>query len=892
MAGGGSFFSNDEFKSRGLAGASDDLWNRAQTVQQQSTALNQGMQQAFGAYNNARAGVQPMGDALAATSRHLERLNENLQRSPLLSGRPMAGGAVMSGGQMYAASLGMSVQVPGLYGGAETMGVAREMMQQQASLATQRLARSALTQGVPAAIGLATAFMPGGAIAAPLLAGAAQVMMPSVMRATGIDAILAREETTRDIQMTVGERMGHGLGVTERFRMGRQRAQQLSGHVTDYIRDTQGQYTQGGVFNFGLNAEDYKPLVGAAMNLSQTKDLKKLVADGGEGIKEHLTQLTQVAAALGSTFAEVGALAEQYGSTAGGVRGFTNFANMIEKQAGAAGGGFDRGRLFQFGVAVRDQARLAGMDGDTAAQNVVGTAASIQRMANESLLGFNQLASFGGRDEQERAQNMAASIFRMQTGLAQSGFGNLVRLNIMGGAAGGGIGDPFSQFAGRAGAQFAQDPFAYLNSRADAGLNQQVAAAAPLAYIGQLERIGKMFGDPTAGRGMFVGQAGQFGMTEVQAGGIYDFYRQNSDEAGEIGAGHGMSGDQLLGSAMGYAQRTGQSVFTVINDLKTKKLSVDQVKDTSAQFSMGDFGGGVSEADAAARIQNARSASQAEYKQEVYRETHLAEERMHAAGGSSSGWGLLGDAITSPFQQWRDPVGFAKKRVMQLGLAGHGVLAWGRETFTGEGAEREQLAVAQEEAAIAKDREGAFLSPRMRQLLSSNAALFSEVGIDPSKTYASAADMLSGFDGTKVGMSDSFNTLVTGNFADAGALQTVMGKEGAERSQLMNRLNDQLGRMSPEYMAKLRGQFGQFFSSADDNRVTLDEAEGRTGRLHGLLTKLNGDTNGSLVTGVMIGTTMTKSNMYSAAENQGASFVAALQRQNTKDNALWVKEAN
>ena len=848
MAGGSFLPPNDRF-----SGASDALWRSADSLNRANQTLGNLVMQGQMFAQGSRQTLQPVGDLMANMSRQLEALNKNISNSPLMSGRPLAGGAAMSGGQAWAASFGLPVQVPGLRAG-EVGAVSRDARSQLAALATESAIRTGLTQGLPQLLGMGLAFTPGGAFTAPLAAGAAHIAMPALMRGTGIDAMLARESMTREIQRSIGERLGVG-GIGERFRVSRAQAQGLTGGVTDFIRENQERYNVGGVLNFGLSAADYQPLVGAAMNLNTASGLKDMIKKGGKGMKEQLNALVEASAALGSTFEEVAELANAYGQTEGGARGFANFANQIERYAGAAGGGLDRRQLMGYALSVRDQARGMGLSGEMAMQNVLGLTSTIQSAANQRLLNYSQMASFGGNTEQERAQNMASSIFNMQNVLGQGPIGNLIRANMLGGRGiGAGMGG-FGAFAGGAAQGFMGDPFGFINSQADPTVNQLVAEAAPFTYINQLRNATKMFGARSgqAARAMFIQNAGQFGMTAPQAGSVFDLYGQASDKLAGLAAKTGVSTAELTGKAMSYASRTGSTSFEVIEKLKTGEISLDQLNAGGNVFGDEGFAGSaLSDAEinrradfeaslTGAALDNAVNKRAVKAKSMIFRDStgSVLGDILNIGGGLLESAGWVGDALSN-----------ARERDVKMVQT------------------REKV-----RAELTAQNQRTFLTDKMRSVAMSHSDLFQAAGIsmDLLGSAQSGAEIGKAFKGGALGYSKEFTSLVHG---DMSGLASVMG--GSEGGVVLDTLNARLRGLASQggdAYKEIQNKFGDIISGG----ISKDEAS-NTNRLSDLMRTINEKTNGSLLSSLAFTAVVRKENDLSAFSRFGNSIADSMSK--------------
>jgi len=401
------------------------------------------------------------------------------------------------------------------------------------------------------------------------------------LRGFALDAYLERGQMARQFRADIGSRLAGGsVGgrIAESFRVGRD----LSGHMASYIRDQQKNYdVAGGFANFGLNAEEYAPLQQAMTSMMGAGDLKRLVSDGKNVIKEQMDALIEVSSTLNLTFKETAELAQQFGEVEGGAGALAGYVRQIESASQMAGIGLKRGMAAQFGLAMRTQARQLGLQGDISAGQAIQDVGVLQGMmsqtAGQRLLSYDQLAAFGGASEQERIQNMVQAMFQAGATIAQGPVGAMIRGNILAGNTtmqGGMLG-----MMGAAGAQFARDPFAYVISQADPQVNQQVQNRALFTHMDMLEEA---FGglDPQAASAAFIAKAGALGMSNAQAGAVLRFYQEQKSSALKIAAagGPGMTVGRVMAAASGYAAATGVTQAWAMNKLANGDMTVGEAE--------------------------------------------------------------------------------------------------------------------------------------------------------------------------------------------------------------------------------------------------------------------------------------------------------------------------
>lgn len=582
----GSFF-GDPNDPIGIGQQATNQYAMAAQMRSMMRPMYSGFQDALtssaGSIPNAAMNVmQPVGDALNMTARQLDKLTQIMQRSPLLSGQSMAGGQ-MSGGQLFGAALGFPVQVQGLGAGQSGM-LAGDLLRQNAAIASANLYRNLGTNVLPNMAGAALSFLPGGLFLGPTAAAAGQAAMPMLMRMGGADVALSRPGMSRMLQMTVGEQLGGGNTV-ERFRRGAAAGETLGIAAAGFIYDEQRKYGGGA---FALNAEEYQPIVQAVMSMQDPRELKRMTQDGGKRLRQQMRALVDISADLNLTFADTAKLGESLGAGAGGV---TELQQLTDRANRAASGGgiSSRAGLVQFGVAMRDQARLAGLASGPTMGNVMSMVEGVTSTFMEGRFRPGQLESFGGNTVQERAQNMVAVMQTMGQTLSNTGYGRMVRGSML---AGRGAGGNFMDMAMAAGSQYLKDPFGMVISETDPFMNAQVANAALPMRLEQLTSMSSnMFGDERAGQAFAIRDLQAQGLTGAQAGTLLQLQKQFRSQATDLlGGRKDRTPGELIGAAMSFGAATGRSIFDVFADLKDpKKLSIDEVFAGKATLGKGDF---------------------------------------------------------------------------------------------------------------------------------------------------------------------------------------------------------------------------------------------------------------------------------------------------------------
>lgn len=567
---GGSFYRDPDNPGAASAQANMLYQMAAQmrSAQRNAGSFSDALATTAGSTNQSLTQVmQPIGDSLSMTARQLERLTTMLQKSPLIAGTGFPG--QFGGMQMIGAMLGANVALQGMSPQAAQI-LAPQIIRQNAEIAASQLARSTLTQTVPQLLAAATSFVPGvGLFAAPVVGAASQLAMPAVLRYTGLDAQLARPENAKMLQRLVGDQFG-GSDVVGRYQARRRAGQVLSLYAEDMIREHQQMY--GGGF-FALNAEEYKPLLAAATQMQTTEELHRMARDGGKRLREQMSTLIAVSTDLDVVFDEIAQMGMQFGQGPDSVRQLRTMVDQVNRAA-AEGGISSRVELLQFGVNLREQAFRAGQDGSLVAGSGISLVREIARGAVSGAFSYGQLEAFGGRTVQERAQNMVMAVQALNQQVADSGFGRMLRANILAGRRGGDLMDMMTT----AGQQAISDPWGMVLSEADPRTNALVSQGSALQLIDQIQKQAeRMFGDPRAGAAAALRRLQRMGMTGVQAGALLRFHQEGSADIERLAASAGVSASALRSALADYASNTGSNLFDVLADLREGRLSVSTV---------------------------------------------------------------------------------------------------------------------------------------------------------------------------------------------------------------------------------------------------------------------------------------------------------------------------
>jgi len=416
--------------------------------------------------------------------------------------------------------------------------IARDVALQNFNIAAQDAIRTGLTQVAPQALMMGGFMMggPAGAAVAGVGAGAS-LMAPLALRRFGIDAQLHSERFRRQIQLTVGERLGD-MGGANRFRLSRDAAAGASAAVTDYVSDVQRQYGW-----FAPEAREFEPLVQAAIATTSDKDLPKILESGAKGLKDRISALRDAAAVLNTNFEEIAQLATEFGEDSEmGVGGrFDQFVRDINRAA-TRGRGLNRRALAQASLQARDQAISQGFQGEATQRGLMSLAADIQERANRGLIDRDYLFAFGGRTQSEAAINTAMATQQMERGMAMGPFGMMALARMRGG---GGIGGGLLGGAGQLGQAFAQDPFGFALAQYSPQNLTRMGQEAPYQLFSRMQQT---FGGGQFGQLAFLRTLqSQTGMNNTQAMAQYRRIRGERAMLSEAFGGRtGLSEDQLM----------------------------------------------------------------------------------------------------------------------------------------------------------------------------------------------------------------------------------------------------------------------------------------------------------------------------------------------------------
>jgi len=434
-------------------------------------------------------------------------------------------------------SQGMFIQ--GRYG-YEGGAIAQDMLMQNLNIGARNAARTAATDIAPNLMMMGGALYGGPLGMAVAGVGAIGAMGGAdiALRATGADAWLNKEHARRTIQRALGSRLGD-LGGAERFRVGRGTVDEATEAYTEFVQDVQSQY---GLFAPG--EEEFRPLLGAAIQTTKDQDLPRLIKKGADGLKERLQDLRTAAAELNMQYNEVAELAVEFGEE-GGVGGtFEQFMGDVSRAA-TRGRGLNRRMLASLAIQQRNQAISRGFQGESAQRGVMELAADIQQQANLGLIPRDELFMFGGRTQAEAAMNTAVARQNMEFQMAEGPFGQMaLARQISGRRVGGGL----MQNLGGLGQTFAQDPFGFMAQNLRPGARSAAAREAPWQMFRQFKGL---FGGGDAARVLFSQSlAQQTGMSPQQASAMFSQFQRDERIAAEFGESLDLKADTIVQAAI------------------------------------------------------------------------------------------------------------------------------------------------------------------------------------------------------------------------------------------------------------------------------------------------------------------------------------------------------
>jgi len=537
-----------------------------------------------GAMNMAQSGLMRMGSGSAfvgggASAFHSRMMGSYNQYQGPLTGRP----DYMSPSTAIAGWMGGQPFIQGRHQ-FESGHIARDIALQNFNIGFQDSIRTGLTSVLPQAA-MMGGFMMGGPWGAAIGgAGAvASVAAPLALRAYGIDAQLHSERFRRQIQLSVGERLGD-MGGPNRFRLGRDAAATAGGAVTDYVSGIQRQYGM-----FAPEAKEFEPLVQAAINTTSDKDLPKILKDGAAGLKRRIGALRDAAAVLNTNFEEIAQLATEFGedSETGAGGKFDQFVQDLNRSA-TRGRGLNRRALGHAALQARDQAVSQGFQGEASQRGLLSLAADIQQRANQGLIERDYLFAFGGRNQAEASINTAMATQQMERNMATGPFGMMAQARMRGG---GGIHGGIMGGAAQLGQEFASDPFGFRLQQYNPEMLTRMGQEAPNQMY---SRFRQTFGMGKFGQLAFLNTLQQqTGMNDAQAMSQLKGIRGERYMLSQtLGPQTGMSEDRLMDA---YLTAKRLTPGMTVGEFSSGGFTVGQIEslaagDTTTGFTLGAGG--------------------------------------------------------------------------------------------------------------------------------------------------------------------------------------------------------------------------------------------------------------------------------------------------------------
>jgi len=471
--------------------------------------------------------------------------------------------------------MGPGTAIAGLMGGQpfiqgrhqyEGSHIARDVALQNFNIGAQDAARTLLTDVGPQAammMGFAMGGPWGGAVAGAGVA--ASLTAPMALRKFGVDAQLHSERFRRQIQMSIGERLGD-RGGANRFRLSRDAAANASGAITDYVSDVQKQYGW-----FAPEAKEFEPLVQAAIATTSDKDLPKILEKGAKGLKDRISALRNAAAVLNTNFEEIAQLATEFGEDSEtGVGGrFGTFVSDLNKAA-TRGRGLNRRALGSAAIQAREQALSQGFQGETTQRGFMTLAADIQQRANIGAISRDYLFAFGGKTQSEAAINTAMATQQMERNLAGGPFGLMALARMRGG---GGIQGGLLGGAQQLGQEVVRDPFGFMLAQYSP---QNITRMGQESKYQLFSRMQQTFGGSQLGQLATLRALEQTGLNKPQAMGQYRQIRGERRILESTFKDSGLSTDQLMNA---YLTAKGTTPDLTLREFTEGGFSTEQLKD-------------------------------------------------------------------------------------------------------------------------------------------------------------------------------------------------------------------------------------------------------------------------------------------------------------------------
>lgn len=753
---GGSFIRHPDYSVSDQGRALFALGAEMRSIGQRSSGFQDALAGNMGmAGNSLQQVMQPIGNALSMTAQQIGQLTQMLSRSPVVTGQALMGGAGVSPLHMMASYAGANVGMQAMHPLAFS-AIAPMVVGQNASIALAGGARNMLTQTLPLGVGAAASLLPGGMFLGPAAALGAQIAMPGLLRMSGMDAALARPGMARMLQATAGDVFG-GRGTVGRYMAGRHGGSVLADAASGFISEHQQGSTWGGFF--GMDAAQYQPLVQAATVMSTPAELRNMVAEKGKQFKSQMQALVDISADLNMTFEQTAQLGMSMGAQTGGAARLRDIVRMANDVA-EAGGITSRAGLVQFGVGVGQTAMAQGLDADTMLGSSMSLVREITRGAVGGQYARGQLESFGGATLQERAQNMALAMTAAGGNIAGTGFGRMLRANVL--ANGTTFTGGLMSGLATAGAVAVADPFALALSEMDPRTNALVTAGAPFAMIESIQSLygGKM------GAAATMRALQRSGLSAVQSGAVMNFYNQNKREFDARGGPGG--GGRLMAAAAAYAAQTGSNIQDVLNGLRDDPDGTFKSQVLSGEVLLGRGKLGVDITAGLDIDAEARSAGMLS-----------AEQQRTAASGydANAPWTWAGGVLHY--------LPTSRAQVRQLSAA-VGELFMSPEDF----AKRGDKAAAEERERLMGIRSGARLTSDIKSFYRTNKGRFESAGFDVGKLLEGGIGEATEQQLRDLGISESMSKALSGGdiaAEDQNFLQSVLKQlAGSTRDQQLS----------------------------------------------------------------------------------------------------------
>ncbi len=565
---GGSFQPFNPNDPQGLFNVQQSVSRSEALLDKMRGSYEAGSATMHGAFSVARGDMRSAGSlmsAIQAPAMIAGNVSAGMHMRMQALRTPMVG---LSPIQSLGAAAGLPVTFEQFRGGEVNTHV-REVMASNVRAGIQDTALQALRTG-PGSMARMAGFMSGtplGMIAGVAGGALADTVVPQVLRATGLEFELQREQINQRVHGSlVGRMVGNNLmGGSLLPSMEKSRG------IVNTLEDEMKRF-QGGAF--GIEAKQFGALAGATLDIESTPQLNKMVTDN-KRLRENFRAMREAALDLNLSFEELGNVVRELGPLEGGAQTMGQLASRARSVAASTG--LSRMSFIRAFGEGRDIGRQVGISGNLAGQSLAEMAGTVRGQFQNNQLSLDQLFRFGGKDENEAALNFARTMMQANVGAMQSPLGKMQLINAFSSGrpnAGGG-------FLGQmttAGANLAANPFASL----DASMSERaISQTGPAAFVRNFATMmdspmASITGGGVQGRRRIAGIIGQqMGMSGIQSNALFSVIenqRKGITDRGIVG------GDSVM-ERIAFEQSNPELMAAAASAAKGSGISAQQMMD-------------------------------------------------------------------------------------------------------------------------------------------------------------------------------------------------------------------------------------------------------------------------------------------------------------------------